>query len=67
MTYSFDEVFVHAPHDIGTFKLQWCLSSRSFLDKGELTMHVEPEYEYETIENDELSGTERVIDLEESE
>lgn len=67
MTYSFDEVFVHAPHDIGTFKLQWCLSSRSFPDNGELTIHVEPEYEYDTIENDELSGTERVIDLEVSE
>ena len=67
MTYSFDEVFVHAPHDVGTFKLQWSLISRSFPDNGELTIHVEPEYEYETIENDELAGTERVVDLEVSE
>ena len=67
MTYSFDEVFVHAPHDIGAFKLQWSLNSRSFSDNGELTIHVEPEYEYETIENDELAGTERVVDLEVSE
>lgn len=67
MTYSFDEVFVHAPHDVGTFKLQWSLISRSFPDNGELTIHVKPEYEYETIENDELAGTERVVDLEVSE
>lgn len=66
-SYSFDEVFVHAPHDIGSFKLIWELSSRSFKSNGELTINVEPEYEYDTFENDELAGTETVVDLEVSE
>ena len=67
MTYSFDDVYVHAPHDIGTFKLQWSLRSRSFADNGELTIHVVPEYEYDTLESNEFAGTERVIDLEKPE
>lgn len=66
-SYSFDEVFVHAPHDIGSFNLNWELSSRSFKSNGELTINVEPEYEYDAFENDELSGTETVVDLEVSE
>lgn len=66
-SYRFDEVFVHAPHDIGSFKLIWELSSRSFKSNGELTINVEPEYEYDAFENDELAGTETVVDLEVSE
>ncbi len=64
MTYSFDYVYVHAPHDIGTFKFQWSLRSRSFADNGELIIHVKPEYEYDALEINEFAGTERVIDLE---
>lgn len=63
----FDQVYIHAPHDIGAFKLCWRLSSRSYRDSGELTVHVKPEYEYDTVENDKLAGTERVVDLEFSE
>lgn len=66
-SYNFDEVFVHAPHDIGSFKLIWELSSRSFKSNGELIINVEPEYEYDTFENEELAGTETVVDLEVSE
>ena len=64
MTYSFDDVYVHAPHDIGTFKLQWSLRSLYFVDNGELIIRVEPEYEYDTLESNEFAGTERFIDLE---
>ena len=63
----FDEVFVHAPHDAGTFKLMWELSSRSHQDGGELVIHVEPEYEYDSLVSDELAGKEKVEDLEISE
>ena len=58
----FDTVYVHTPHDIGTFHLHWTLSSRTLQDEGIRTIHVEPDYEYETIENDNLAGTEKVID-----
>ncbi len=63
----FDEVFVHAPHDIDSFHLEWTLSSRTFRQKGVLIVHVEPEYEYESVENDGMAGTERVEDYKESE
>ena len=63
----FDEVFVHAPHDLDTFHLEWTLSSRSFQCEGMLTVHVEPDYEYASVENDELAGTERVEDYKEKE
>ena len=66
-SYFFDEVFVHAPHDIGSFKLLWELSSRSFENNGELTINVEPEYDYNTYENNQLAGTEKIVDLEVSE
>lgn len=66
-SFRFDEVFVHAPHDIGSFRLLWEMSSRSFKDNGELIINVEPEYEYDTIENDELAGTDKVVDFEVSE
>lgn len=59
----FDMVYVHAPHDIGTFCLNWSLSSRDHAAKGVLTVHVEPDYEYDTEVNDELAGKERVVDL----
>lgn len=62
-SYRFDVVFVHVPHDIGTFMLFWTLNSRSFEDNGKLIVHVEPEYEYDSEENDKLAGTEQVIDL----
>ena len=32
-----------------------------------LTVHVEPDYEYASVENDELAGTERVEDYKEKE
>lgn len=60
----FDEVFIHAPHDIGSFKLHWELSSRTFQYRGDLTVHVKPEYEDNYIENDELAGSEKVEDME---
>lgn len=63
----FDEVFIHAPHDIGTFELNWTLSSRTYQTQGVLKVAVEPEYEYISVENDELAGTERVEDYKESE
>lgn len=61
--YKFDQVFIHAPHDIGSFYLQWSLSSRTFQTEGNLLVHVEPDYEYDTEINDELAGTEQVVDL----
>ena len=61
--YRFDEVFVHAPYDIGSFYLQWSLSSRTFPAEGSLLVHVEPDYEYDTEVNDELAGKEQVVDL----
>lgn len=63
----FDEVFVHAPHDIGSFSLMWELSSRTHQDAGELLIHVESEYEYDSYENEELAGQEKIEDLEISE
>lgn len=63
----FDDVFVHAPHDIGSFHLEWTLSSRAFRYEGKLTVHLEPDYEYAPAENDGLAGTERVEDYKESE
>lgn len=59
----FDEVFVHVPHDIDTFYLEWTLSSRSFRCERVLTVHVEPDNEYVSVENEELAGTERVEDI----
>lgn len=61
--YRFDEVFIHAPHDIGSFYLQWSLRSRTFPAEGSLLVHVEPDYEYDTEVNDELAGNEQVVDL----
>ena len=66
-SFCFDEVFVHAPHDIDSFKLLWQLSSRTFQNRGELTVRVEPEYEIFSIENDKLANSEEIVDLEESE
>ena len=63
----FDEVFVHAPHDIDTFHLEWTLSSRSFRCEGELIVHVAPDYEYASSENDRMAGIESVEDYQESE
>lgn len=62
-TYRFDEVFIHAPHDIGSFYLQWSLSSRTFQTEGNLLVHVEPDYVPDMVENYELAGTEQVVDL----
>lgn len=61
----FSTSYVHAPHDIGSFNLFWELGSRTYQANGVLTIHVESEYEYDTIENDDLAGTEKVIDYEE--
>lgn len=61
--YRFDEVFIHAPHDIGSFYLQWSLSSRTFPAEGSLLVHVEPDYLPDVVENDKLAGTEQVVDL----
>lgn len=58
----FDEVFVHVPHDLESFTLQWSLNSRQYQTEGELTLHVEPVYEYETVVNDNLAYTEEVVD-----
>ena len=59
---TFDTVYVHAPHDIDTFTLHWKLSSRQHAEEGEFTIHVNPKYEYDTIEDDDLLGTESVED-----
>lgn len=66
-SFYFDEVFVYAPHDMGSFKLLWQLNSRTFRNSGELIVHVKPEYEYVSIENDKLTNSEKIVDLEESE
>lgn len=66
-SFCFDEVFVYAPHDMGSFKLLWQLSSRTFQNSGELTVRVEPEFEYVSLENDKLANSEEIVDLEESE
>lgn len=57
-----DTVYVHAPYDIETFTLHWTLSSRQHAEEGELDIHVKSEYEYDTRENDDLSGTESFED-----
>lgn len=62
-----DAVYIRAPHDIGSFLLEWNLSSRTYQTNGEMLVNVEAEYEYERIENDRLAGTETVVDFEESE
>lgn len=61
--YRFDEAFVHAPHDIGSFYLQWSLSSRTFPAEGSLLVHVEPDYAPDMVVNNDLAGTEQVVDL----
>lgn len=60
--FSFDAVYVHAPHDIDTFTLHWKLSSRHYSQEGDIVVHVNPEYEYDTRENDALAGTESLED-----
>ena len=57
---TFDTVYVHAPHDIDTFTLHWKLSSRHYSQEGDIVVHVNPEYEYDTREDDDLTGTESV-------
>ena len=64
---SFDDIYVHAPHDIGSFYLCWSLNSRNFQTKGKLTIFVEPDYEYSSVENNAKAGTETIEDCEESE
>ena len=59
---TFDTVYVHAPHDIDTFMLHWKLSSRHYSQKGDIVVRVNPEYEYDTRENDALAGTESLED-----
>lgn len=63
----FDEFFVHAPHDIGTFKLEWSLSSMYHSANGEITINVSPQYKYDTIEKDSKQGMVEVFDVEISE
>lgn len=63
----FNYIYVHAPHDVETFTLHWTMSSRNYRSEGVLTIHVTPQYEYSTIENDSLAGTEEVRDNEEDE
>lgn len=58
-----DTVFVHAPHDIGSFKLNWSLSSRTLRDSGTLDIVVEPDYTINYVENEDKVGTEEVKDL----
>lgn len=60
--FKFDEVFVHVPHNMETVTLQWMLNSRQHQAEGELTLQVEPDYEYETVVNDKLAHTEKVED-----
>lgn len=43
--------------------MNWSLNSRDHAAKGDLTVHVEPDYEYDTEVNDELAGKEQVVDL----
>lgn len=59
---TFETVYVHAPHDIDSFKLHWKLSSRRYSQEGDIVVHVNPEYEYDTREDDDLLGTESVED-----
>lgn len=59
---TFNTVYAHAPHDIDTFTLHWKLSSRQHAEEGKFTIHVNPEYEYDTREDDDLLGTESVED-----
>ena len=63
----FNYIYVHAPHDVETFTLHWTMSSRNYRSEGVLTIYVTPQYEYSTIENDSLAGTEEVRDNEEAE
>ena len=63
----FNYIYVHAPHDVETFTLHWTMSSRNYRSEGVLTINVTPQYEYSTIENDSLAGTEEVRDNEEAE
>lgn len=58
----FDEVFVHVPHDVETVSLHWSLNSRQHQADGEVTLNIEPDYEYETVVNDKLAHTEQVED-----
>lgn len=63
----FNYIYVHAPHDVETFTLHWTMSSRNYRSEGVLTIYVTPQYEYYTMENDSLAGTEEVRDNEEAE
>ena len=64
---TFETVYLHAPHDVGTFILHWKQCSRQYAKEGELLIHVHPAYEYDTIENDELAETEGFEDCVEAE
>lgn len=51
--YELCEAFVYVPHGITEAKLKWHISTKSGNFEGELNIHVEPEYHYETSYNNE--------------
>lgn len=59
---TFNTFYIRAPHDIGSFYLEWKLNSRDFSEEGKLLVRVEPEYVCESVKNDKLAYTEEVTD-----
>lgn len=58
-----DDIYVHVPYDIDSFKLLWRLSSKTYRADGEIEIGVEPDFMVNYVENEKKAGTEVIEDL----
>lgn len=63
----FESFFIYAPHNVGSFRLYWALSSRTYRDNGYLDVSVSPVYEERYQENNQRAGEEKITVLIETE
>jgi len=64
-SYNLSDLYVYAPHDVISFKLNWVLSSRQGRFKGELSIIVNPQYHDErkaSKEGDKIEIDEWIVD-----
>ena len=61
--YGIRAFYIFAPHDIGSFQLNWVLSTKTGKHNGSLNVKVEPNYQFNYVEDDRKKGTEIVEDL----
>ena len=63
--YGIRAFYIFAPHDIGSFQLNWVLSTKTGKHNGSLNVKIEPNYQlnYNFVEDGRKKGTEIVEDL----